>query len=32
MGDTYKVQIISLKDYGEIYPHVTMNNNVFWYL
>lgn len=30
MGDLYKVQIISLKEYGEIYPHITMDSNVYW--
>ena len=28
MGD-FKVQIISLEEYGEIYPHITMSSNVF---
>jgi hypothetical protein len=29
MGSIYKVQIITLKEYGEIYPHITLQNNVF---
>ena len=29
MGETFKVQIISLSEYGEIYPHITVDPNVF---
>lgn len=29
MGEIYKVQIITLKEYGEIYPHITSDPNVF---
>ena len=31
MGEIYKVQIIALKEYGEIYPHITVQDNVYWF-